>query len=51
MIKTNDPLWNVYRNRHQPEVALKEFYKIYLEAVELDKKKSDYSKSGNVRDQ
>src|SRR4030095_12166313 len=51
MIKTNDPLWNVYRNRHQPEVALKEFYKIYPEAVELDKKKSDYSKSGNVRDQ
>jgi N-sulfoglucosamine sulfohydrolase len=51
MIKTNDPLWNVYRNRHQPEVALKEFYKIYPETVELDKKKSDYSKSRNVRDE
>jgi N-sulfoglucosamine sulfohydrolase len=51
MIKTNDPLLNVYRNRHQPAVALKEFYKIYPEAVELDKNKSDYSKSRSARDE
>ena len=48
MIKTNDPLLNVYRNRNQHAVALKEFYKIYPEAVELDKNKADYSKSRNA---
>lgn len=47
MIKTNDPLLKVYQVRHQPNKALKEFYRIYPEAIEFDKNKSNYSKGGN----
>lgn len=47
MIKTNDPLLKVYRNRKTPAVALKEFYDIYPEAVERDKNKAGYSRTRN----
>ena len=51
MIKTNDPLLKVFQTRQHPEIALKEFYKLYPEAIELDKNKADYSKSKNARDE
>jgi N-sulfoglucosamine sulfohydrolase len=44
MVRTNDPLLNVYRNRANPELALKTFYKAYPEAVILDTDKKTYSK-------
>jgi len=47
MIKTHDPLLKVYQVRHQPDKALKEFYRIYPEAKEFDKNKENYSKGGN----
>ena len=47
MIKTNDPLLKVYQVRHQPGKALKEFYRIYPEAMAFDKNKENYSKGGN----
>jgi N-sulfoglucosamine sulfohydrolase len=47
MIKTKDPLLKVYQVRHQPGKALKEFYRIYPEAIEFDKNKENYSKGGN----
>jgi hypothetical protein len=45
MIKTKDPLLKVYQVRHQPDKALKEFYRIYPEAIEFDKNKANYSKA------
>ncbi len=45
MIKTKDPLLKVYQVRNQPDKALKEFYRIYPEAIELDKNKASYSKA------
>jgi len=44
MIKTNDPLLEVYRNRHSPEKMPEVFYKAYPEAMEWDKDKKHYSK-------
>jgi N-sulfoglucosamine sulfohydrolase len=44
MIKTNDPLLEVYRNRHSPEKMLEAFYKAYPAAIEWDKDKRHYSK-------
>ncbi len=47
MLKTHDPLLEVYRNRNKPGQATGLFYKIYPGTEELDKDKSRYSKGSS----
>jgi len=43
MVKTHDPLVEIYQKRNAPQDMLSEFYKIYPEAKIWDQNKSNYS--------